>query len=80
MLLSSARFDSRVVFEFECETNKVNGLFVTLSLSSTVIHSLLSDDTTSEGDMGEDVDISMITDDILGTNKHSEEEKRNHPI
>ena len=30
--------------------------------------------------MGEDVDISMITDDILGTNEHSEEEKRNHPI
>ena len=30
-------FNSQVVCEFERETNKVNCLFVTLSLSSTVI-------------------------------------------
>ena len=39
------------------------------------IHSL-SGDTSSEGNMVEDVDISMTTDDTLGINEDSEEEKR----
>ena len=35
------RFDSRVVCEFECNTSKDNGSFVTLSLSSTVAITLI---------------------------------------